>query len=1165
MKNTDLFLGNQEFRNQRYEAALDHYIKAKSHHPELAKFINENIKLAKSRLTSDFALDSKVSSVDIIVPVYNALEDVQRCLESLQLCTDGMKVQVIVVNDGSEETTTQWLRSYCKDKPLFRLIEQAQNGGYTKAVNTGLKASTADYVVTQNSDTIVSTGWLNGLIRCMNSDQKIGIVGPLSNAASWQNVPHLHDETGAFVVNEIPNGYSVDEMADLVRLASKKDYPRIPLVNGFCLMIKKAVLEKVGYMDEENFPIGYGEESDYCLRTANAGFELAIADDVYIYHAKSKSFGHEKRRQLSQEGLARLKIKHSSDRYFSSVALSRDNNLLNDARDNIQRLIGKYHKNEKSLVVSKTNDINNLSLDEAMRIVNLSGMFDKSWYLGEYSDVARNLKINPLSHFVRNGRREGRNPSKEFNTKFYLDKYSQSIPNDVNPLVHYILVGKAKGYLPKDVNAKLSAWWANDIDNSFGRVNVHQSIKRMSKNISPVSIIIPVFNALNELKLCINSVQECTNYNYRLLLINDGSTDKKVAPFLNSLIGIRGVEVYHNEANKGFTSTVNRGIKISGQSDVVLLNSDTCVTPNWLTNLKLAAYSQDKVATATPFSNNAGAYSVPVLGKENFIPDGYALNNWSRAISQKSKRIYAEAPTGHGFCMYVRRDCIDEIGGLDENAFPKGYGEENDFCMRAISKGWKNIVDDSTYIYHVRSASFGDAKTELLKKGRAVIDQRYPNYTSAIREFLKQENMIYVRENILHTEKLLNETKIKIKPRALYVLATKTGGTPQTNQDLMQAIGSDYETFVLYSNAKKIDLLYFNNGIYQEVDSKVLSQSINVFPHCSEEYDEIVSQWLMDFSIELVHVRHIAWHSHGLVDVAKALGLPVVFSFHDFYTVCPTVKLLDGDQKYCNGRCTNSEKSCSYDLWSGNGLPELKNAAVFDWKIINETMLKKCDAFVTTSQYAKNVLSENYPFLKKKIFLVVPHGRNFSKYGVVNKKIENNNVVKLLIPGNITQAKGGKIIGELASKSKELNIEIHILGKVASNVDTSNCILHGEYSRENFVEKVNYIDAHIGGIFSIWPETHCHTLTELWAAGLPVIGFNIGAVGERVVKTGAGWVIDEFTTEKIVELINRMRMDSNIFEVAKRKTIDWQNVDSLSESCEAMALKYLEIYRKFIS
>src|SRR5690606_5409678 len=113
----------------------------------------------------------------------------------------------------------------------FQLIEHESNLGYTRAVNAGLRASTAEFVITQNSDTIVSAGWLNGLVACMRSDRKIGIVGPLSNAASWQNVPRLRNDAGEFAVNDLPARMSVDDMARLVSRCASKAYPRLPFVN----------------------------------------------------------------------------------------------------------------------------------------------------------------------------------------------------------------------------------------------------------------------------------------------------------------------------------------------------------------------------------------------------------------------------------------------------------------------------------------------------------------------------------------------------------------------------------------------------------------------------------------------------------------------------------------------------------------------------------------------------------------------------------------------------------------------------------------------------------------------------------------------------------------------------------------------------------------------
>lgn len=336
--------GNQALRERDFERALLHYRAAKAIHPELEWVIQPNIDFAerhrRAAINPEMAQPVEAPfTIDIVVPVFNALDDVKRCLESLEHNTDGFRVKVIVVNDGSGQDTTTWLRQYCHAHPHFTLIEHPKNSGYTRAVNTGLRASKADFVITQNSDTIMTPGWLRGMIRCMQSDPKIGIVGPLSNAASWQNVPDLRDSSGLFAVNNIPNGLDTDGMARLVSKAAARSYPRLPFVNGFCFMIRRAVIEKIGYMDEENFPIGYGEENDYCIRAADAGYELAIADDVYVFHAKSKSFGHERRKTLSEQGTSNIKRKHGMNKYGALLEAVTRTEAMDGIRARIRQLL----------------------------------------------------------------------------------------------------------------------------------------------------------------------------------------------------------------------------------------------------------------------------------------------------------------------------------------------------------------------------------------------------------------------------------------------------------------------------------------------------------------------------------------------------------------------------------------------------------------------------------------------------------------------------------------------------------------------------------------------------------------------------------------------------------------------------------------------------------
>ena len=310
-------------------------VKKSGIHP-LIHYIKYGINEGRSSSHLSIGKDDCAIRIDIIVPVYNALADVKNCLFSLKEKQDGYAVRVIVVNDGSDAETTTWLKQYCSTNDIFDLHEHPTNRGYTQAVNTGLRASNAPYVVTQNSDTIVTNGWLRGLIRCINSSDKTGIVGPLSNAASWQNVPNLYDSNKQFAINDIPNNLTPDEMAVVVAKASHRYYPKLPFVNGFCFMIKREVINKIGIMDEENFPVGYGEENDFCIRAADAGYELAIADDTYVFHAKSKSFGSSRRDELSKKGSQQLRNKHGAKRYSALVEKVKNTEILDRVRSGIE-------------------------------------------------------------------------------------------------------------------------------------------------------------------------------------------------------------------------------------------------------------------------------------------------------------------------------------------------------------------------------------------------------------------------------------------------------------------------------------------------------------------------------------------------------------------------------------------------------------------------------------------------------------------------------------------------------------------------------------------------------------------------------------------------------------------------------------------------------------
>ncbi len=284
------------------------------------------------------ALQVHQASAEIIVCVHDALADVQRCLESVVQHTTA-PYGLILVDDGSAAATRDYLAAFSAQHEAV-LLRNEQALGYTFAANQGLRHTTADYVILLNSDTIVTPEWLDRLIACARSGPQIGLVGPLSNTASWQSIPEIENQ-GDWAANPLPPGMSVEEMGRLVARFSARLYPEMPLLNGFCLLLRRELIQEIGYFDEESFGAGYGEEDDYTLRARRAGWSLALADDVYVYHAQSRSYSDEQRKALCDRAGVILAQKHGQHIIDESVAFCRQDRVLAGIRARSRAMLAR--------------------------------------------------------------------------------------------------------------------------------------------------------------------------------------------------------------------------------------------------------------------------------------------------------------------------------------------------------------------------------------------------------------------------------------------------------------------------------------------------------------------------------------------------------------------------------------------------------------------------------------------------------------------------------------------------------------------------------------------------------------------------------------------------------------------------------------------------------
>lgn len=259
--------------------------------------------------------------VDVVVCVHDALADVKGCLDSVVRHTRA-PYRLVVVDDGSGDEARRYLEEFAEGQGAT-LLRNSEARGYTRAANQGLAAGTSPFAVLLNSDTVVTPEWLERLVGCAESDPAVGLAGPVSNCASWQSVPEVFDAAGDWNENPLEEGIPVDRMAALLRSDAAPVRPRLPFLNGFCLLVRRALLSEVGFFDEETFGRGYGEENDLCLRAAAAGWQAAVADDSYVFHSQSRSYSGERRQVLSRAAGEALNAKHGTDRVVRGVEACR--------------------------------------------------------------------------------------------------------------------------------------------------------------------------------------------------------------------------------------------------------------------------------------------------------------------------------------------------------------------------------------------------------------------------------------------------------------------------------------------------------------------------------------------------------------------------------------------------------------------------------------------------------------------------------------------------------------------------------------------------------------------------------------------------------------------------------------------------------------------------
>ncbi|MGA9866337.1 MAG: glycosyltransferase family 2 protein, partial [Acetobacteraceae bacterium] len=402
-----------------------------------------------------------------------------------------------------------------------------------------------------------------------------------------------------------------------------------------------------------------------------------------------------------------------------------------------------------------------------------------------------------------------------------------------------------------------------------------------------LSIIIPCYRGLDLTRACIESVLAVRDpVRDVLTLINDCSPDPGMAELLEGFALEPGVFLLTNAENQGFVRAANRGMAACRHGDVLLLNSDTRVFPGVFEELCHIAHLSPDIGTVTPLSNNATLFSYPHISLPNVSLADMDWADIAALAREANGGVAIDVPTGHGFCMLIRRDALD-LGGAFDEAFGRGYGEENDFCQRLADLGFRNVAAVGAFVEHRDSVSFGSEKKALVEANLARLARMYPEYAAAIAVYEREDGLRRARWPLDAAR--LRKAGANGTNFTLVVTNWLGGGARKALLDIESTAG--------YGGTDKLTLSCRADG---RIELTATAPALHAVFAADET--EALFDLLSATRIARVLVHQVLGFPPGFMDglAGFVAGRQAVFYAHDFYTVCPRVTMIDATGQFCD-------------------------------------------------------------------------------------------------------------------------------------------------------------------------------------------------------------------------------------------------------------------------
>ncbi|MDR3533474.1 MAG: glycosyltransferase, partial [Rhodopila sp.] len=711
--------------------------------------------------------------------------------------------------------------------------------------------------------------------------------------------------------------------------------------------------------------------------------------------------------------------------------------------------------------------------------------FDSAWYTEHYPDVSAS-GLHPLLHYLQKGAAELRNPHPRFDAVYYADEHPEAA---ANPLVYHIRTGLALGYLtekPIDIRDYLPS----------ERPALPQPPRKVRADV-----VIPVYRGFEETRRCIESVLADPSPPLgRVIVVEDRSPEPELVAWLQELAAKREILLVRNPRNVGFVASVNQGMEAAGNHDVVLLNSDTEVPAGWLGRLAAQAYAQPRIATVSPFSNNATICSYPD-NEGGPIVFERSLAEIDAVCREVNAARWVDVPTTVGFCMYIRRAALQEVGLFDAERFTVGYGEENDFCLRATALGWKHRLACDTFVYHKGSVSFGARAKRLAARAMNLLLERHPHYAHSVARHVSLDAVGPAR--FAATAALFRQAKLPV----VLMISHNLGGGVRHHIDTLIQRYRDKVRFLLLEATDR--------GAALSVPS-LPNHPVLALP--AERIEDLILI-LRSMNVSRVHIHHLVGMDMDIRGLVHRLGLPFDVTVHDYFAICPQMNMLPRpDSLYCGEPDTAACNACIATRPSHGARDILTWRAEHSWQFL------EADRVLCPSA---DVMSRLRRFGLGARAVLAPHEPVEAGPWPARVSRPRNGKLRIAVLGVLADHKGARSVASVAEAVDPKSTEIHLIGYAESNFPKQalkRLKITGEYDDPDLPELIRKAAPHVIWFPAAWPETFSYTLSAAIASGIPIVATAIGAFPERLAGRPFTWLVEGNTSpQALIALFENIR------------------------------------------